>query len=342
MQSVKYLMGTTALAGAMLASATVQAADYTVPSDLLSDVQGYIDAAGNDDLKSRWEAAYATLTGNIEWVPAQEVEVKDEVYGDYTKIVEGYWGVKGKDGMRAITLGSASLYADLHKAKRWTPVKKAIRKLLRNDMYGVAMVVEAPKPFYEQWGGWNDLGGYKTLKSNYKALVAGLPTPGSMIASPFVKYEATPPVDIGNKNNYEFKAGLDNMVSLHKNLYPTDGNIGIVYDSVAWSGSVSYGMHVGSPTAAERRWTYKFNNLEWTNGATATDIRGNDGTNGMLTAQFYRNPTAEATLRVAEQDEQGQTMYVDHEQHRYQMAGGVVTEHMAATFTTNAELIPDN
>ena len=317
----------------MFAATTVKA------DELLPTIQGYIDTASNDDLKSRWEAAYATLTGNIEWVPAQEVKVESE-YGDYTKVIEGYWGVKGKPGMRAITLASASLYADVHKAGRWNPVKKAIRELLRNDMYGVAVVVS--KPFYEQWGGWNDLKGYKTLKSDYVALAAGLPTPGSMIASPFVKYNATPPVDIGYKDDYMFEADLDNMVSLHKNLYPTDGNIGITYNGVAWSGSLSYGMRVNSPTAAERRWTYQFNNLEWANGATATDIRGNDGTNGMLTAQFYRNPTAEATVSIAEKDEQGQVMYRDHEQHRYQMAGGVVTEHMAATFTTNAELIPDN
>ena len=327
-------LATTALVGIAMASATVQAADYTVPSDLLSDVQGYIDTAGNDDLKSRWEAAYATLTGNIEWVPAQEVEVKDDVYGDYTKIVEGYWGVKGKDGMRAITLGGASLYADLHKSKRWRPVKQAIRKLLRNDMYGVAMVVEAPKPFYEQWGAWGN------LSATLQTKVGKLDGPEYHVEwntpdGTYSKFAKLPPVEVGSSTSYKFTADISafdvqSLTPKYTSFYNMEMAFNYTHGTGDWSAKLSgfadgpdvYNQSVG------RRW----NDLQWNNGALAQTSVDNDG-DSLLTGQFYRRDTSKGMITINGKE---------HTQYPYRIAGGVITPDLAATYMTNAVVIPDD
>ena len=335
------LYATSALVGIALASATVQAADYTVPSDLLSDVQGYIDTAGNDDLKSRWEAAYATLTGNVEWVPAQEVTVKSE-YGDYTKVVEGYWGVKGKDGMRAITLASASLYADLHKAKRWRPVKQAIRKLLRNDMYGVAMVVEAPKPFYEQWGGWAN------VSSFHKTRVGELGTPAqnmewagidNLLGGTYEKHGALPPVEVGGQTSYKFTANLTNTESLHSGYRQIDdAKLELDYAHTGiegakpWNAKLSYRM--GNPvTRGDPRlqFTHNWTDLQWTSKGAMAQIADGVDDNSLLTGQFYRRTTSTGMVTIGGEQ---------HTQYPYRVVGGVITPNMAGTYITDSVDIP--
>ena len=336
-------LATTALVGIAMASATVQAADYTVPSDLLSDVQGYIDTAGNDDLKSRWEAAYATLTGNIEWVPAQEVEVKDDVYGDYTKIVEGYWGVKGKDGMRAITLGSASLYADLHKSKRWRPVKQAIRKLLRNDMYGIAMVVEV-KPFYEQWGAWGNLSsalqtGVKGLDSPeylVEALNKGWLTDdqGETISDgTYGKFAELPPVQVGSSTSYKFTAAIgqfdvQSLTSKYNGFHDLALEFDYTHGNGQWGAKLKgFGQSSQGSQSIGRRW----NDLQWNNGMLAQTSADGDG-DSLLTGQFYRRDTSHGMITINGKE---------HTQYPYRIAGGVITPDLAAVYMTESVVIPD-
>ena len=307
----------------------------TVKADgLLPTIQGYIDTASNDDLKSRWEAAYATLTGNIEWIKAQEVKVESE-YGDYTKVIEGYWGVKGKPGMRAITLASASLYADLHKAGRWNPVKKAIRELLRNDMYGVAVVVS--KPFYEQWGAWGN------LSATLQTKVGELDGPEYHVEwntpdGTYSKFAELPPVEVGSSTNYKFTADIGEFdVQAVGSRYTSFSGLGLEFDYTHGNGQwgaklKGFGYEPGSGQQATardigRRW----NDLQWNNGTLAQTSTDGDG-DSLLTGQFYRRDTSMGMITINGKE---------HTQYPYRIAGGVITPDLAATYMTESVIIPD-
>ena len=340
----RLLLGTTALglgAAALFAATTVKA------DELLPTIQGYIDTASNDDLKSRWEAAYATLTGNIEWVPAQEVKVESE-YGDYTKVVEGYWGVKGKPGMRAITLASASLYADVHKAGRWNPVKKAIRELLRNDMYGVAVVVS--KPFYEQWGAWGNLSATLQTKVGeldgpeylIEALNKGWLTDaqGQTISDgTYSKFAQLPPVEVGSSTSYKFTAAIGEFdVQSLNPRYTSFSDLELELDYKHGNGQWGARLN-GNGNTSQGSYDIgrTFNDLQWKNGAmTATSADGN-GVNGagdsLLTGQFYRRDTSMGMITINGKE---------HTQYPYRIAGGVITPDLAATYMTESVIIPDN
>ena len=310
----RLLLGTTALglgAAALFAATTVKA------DELLPTIQGYIDTASNDDLKSRWEAAYATLTGNIEWVPAQEVKVESE-YGDYTKVIEGYWAVKGKPGMRAITLASASLYADLHKAGRWNPVKKAIRELLRNDQYGKAPMVS--KLFYEQWGHW------AKVRDAYKPGIQALDTPAARMTAMGGYQHAgeMPPLANMTGGTATFTASISDAVQVHAYAIQDDKNptvLNIHYDMASkapWSADLTVRLKRGRYTrySQEASWS----DLQWTNGAMAAE----NATGELLTGAFYKMTQMQGT-----NDEYG-----------WRIAGNVATKDIAATYVTDAVLVP--
>ena len=309
-----------------MASATVQAADYTVSDELLSDVQGYIDTAGNDALKSRWTAAYATLTGNIYWKEGTSEQVFNAELGITDTVqVDGYWAVKGTDA-RAITLNGASVMADLHKAKRWNPVKKAIRKLLKNDMYGVARVA----PEHTTLGWWNTA---SPLKAQYEALR----TPDSYVTSGERNgYNASteaPPVRADEA--YSFSAWLDNHVRNPKDDKSfVNPQLTIAYDSAKWDAAVKWAKNDGNGfndngvirvSRGGNRYDPTISRTTWDN----LSFEGGKTTNVGLEAQLWQSTSST-------QSRHGQSV-----SREYFAVGTVVTENLAATFKTDTDYIPD-
>ena len=309
-QATRFLLGTTALAGAMLASATVQA-NECVSDKLLSNVEGYISNARDDAGEARWQRALDTLKGNISWIEGTDVE------GVQT---DGYW--------TGVTLAEASLNADLRKESRWVPIKTAIHCMLRAGTYGVA----AEKAWYQSWGGWN------SLPAAQQALVEGLPTKmhdvnGDLLADDnYSRFAMNAPVAVGNgSQDYKFTAELGNMVSLnpaYKSFRDTELEITyqhIAHSTAPWNAKLKgFGVQAdGSGLDIGTSW----DNLQWVDGALSQANEKGD----LLTGQFYRHWAVSDTVVINGKE---------HDQYPYKIAGGVITADIAATYVTDSVTIP--
>ena len=327
-QATRFLLGTTALAGAMLASATVQA-NECVSDKLLSNVEGYISSARDDAGEARWQRALDTLNGNISWVDGV-----DHGDGSYT---DGYW--------TGVTLAEASLNADLRKESRWVPIKTAIHCMLKAGTYGVA----AEKAWYQTWGAWN------SLSPADMKLVAGMnhELPEELQPSPGKYYD---PIDAepdylrqGSNPHYKFTANLTEPVGLGG--YKIDNAaLAIEFDN-SWFAELSYGAQKGVHNHA--KFTHVWKDLDFSTGAvSASSLRstrapGNgvvptghsaaneieDAKGAMLFGQLYKSASSAGYVTTND----GAVA-----QHNYRIVGGVVSEHMAARYETTDALIPSN
>ena len=316
MQSVKYLLGTTALAGAMLASATVQA-NECVSDKLLSNVEGYISSARDDAGEARWQRALDTLNGNISWIEGTDIN------GVQT---DGYW--------TGVTLAEASLNADLRKESRWVPIKTAIHCMLRAGTYGVAQA----KPWYEQWGAWGN------LSATLQTKVGELDGPEYHVEwntpdGTYSKFAELPPVEVGSSTSYKFTAGIgvfdvQSLNARYSSFSDLELELNYKHGNGQWD-AVLNGMGKGSQGSYDIGRT--FNDLQWKNGAMAATSADGNGVNGagdsLLTGQFYRRDTSMGMITINGKE---------HTQYPYRIAGGVITPDLAATYMTESVIIPDN